>query len=72
MRSYIFFTSEGFCYDPNHKKIPNMQILGSGDGTDTLEAFKSFKENQSYLNEFAFKEIVALEYLGDFIRHLKL
>ncbi len=72
MKSYIFFTNEGFTQDSNHKDIPNMQILGAGDGIDILEAFKNFKHNQSYLSEFAFKEVIALEYVGDFIRHLEL
>lgn len=72
MRSFIFFTNEGFTQDPSHKEIPNMQILGSGDGNDILEAFKNFKHNQSYLFKFSFKEVIALEYIGDFIRHLEL
>lgn len=72
MKSFIFFTNDGFTQDPNHKEIPNMQILGYEDGLDVLQAFKVFKESQSYLSEFAFKEVIALEYIGDFIRHLEL
>jgi len=72
MKSFIFFTNEGFTQDPNHRDIPNMQILGHGDGKDIAEAFKSFKNNQSYLSEFSFKNIIALEYIGDMIRHLEL
>ena len=72
MRSFIFFTDEGFTQDPNHKEIPNMQILGTGNGDEILEAFKDFKDNQSYLAEFSFKNVVALEYIDDFIRHLEL
>lgn len=72
MKSFIFFTNEGFTQDPNHKEISNMQILGDGSGENILEAFKNFKHNQSYLSSFAFKEVTALEYTGDFIRHLEL
>lgn len=72
MKSFIFFTNEGFTQDPNHKEIPNMQILGSGEGDEILEAFKNFKQNQSYLSEFTFREVIALEYIGDMIRHLEL
>lgn len=72
MKSFIFFTSEGYTQDPNHKDISNMQILGDATGKDILEAFHNFKQNQPYLSEFAFKELVALEYIGDFIRHLEL
>lgn len=72
MKNFIFFTKEGYTYDPKNKKITNMQILGSSEGEDILEAFKNFKENQSYLSTFSFKEIIALEYVGDFILNLEL
>jgi len=72
MKSYIFFTDEGYTQDQNNKEIPNMQILGSAEGNDILEAFKHFKENQSYLAEFSFKNVIALEFVGDFIRNLEL
>ena len=72
MKNFIFITDEGFTYDPNEKEIENFQILGTGEGNDVLEAFKNFKINQSYLSEFAFKELIALEYVGDFIRNLEL
>ncbi|WP_375722912.1 hypothetical protein LXN10_10115 [Arcobacter sp. KX21116] len=72
MKSFLFFTKEGFTYDPNDKEIENLQILGTGEGKDILEAFKHFKINQSYLSDFAFKEVIALEYVGGFIRNLEL
>jgi len=72
MKSFIFFTNEGFTQDPNNKEISNMQILGTGNGNEILEAFKNFKHNQSYLAEFSFTEVIAVEYIGDFIRHLEL
>jgi phosphatidylinositol kinase/protein kinase (PI-3 family) len=72
MKTFIFITDEGFTTDPNKKEIENLQVLGTGEGKDILEAFKHFKTNQSYLKEFAFKEVIALEYVGDFIRNLEL
>lgn len=72
MKNFLFFTDEGFTYDPNEKIIENLQILGTGEGNDVLEAFKDFKTNQSYLKEFTFKEVIALEYVGNFIRNLEL
>lgn len=72
MKNFIFFTNEGFTQDPKHKDIANMQVLGDASGSNILEAFKAFKHNQSYLSEFAFKEVIALEYIGDLIRHLEL
>ena len=72
MRQYLFFTNEGYTYDPNNKQSNNMQILGDGRGEDILEAFKNFKHNQSYLSAYAYKEIIALEYVGEMILHLEL
>jgi hypothetical protein len=72
MKQFLFFTTEGFTFDPNHKELHNMQILGDGMGNDILEAFVSFKRNQSYLLEYGFKELIAVEYVGDMIRHLEL
>jgi len=72
MKSFIFFTNEGFTQDPNNKEISNMQILDTGNGNGILEAFKNFKHNQSHLSEFSFTEVIAVEYIGDFIRHLEL
>ena len=72
MKSFIFFTDEGYTFDPQNNEVSNMQLLGDGSGNDVMEAFKSFKHNQSYLSNTAFKEVIALEYVGDFIRHLEL
>lgn len=72
MKDFIFITDEGFTYDPNNKLIENMQLLGSAQGKDILEAFKNFKQAQSYLSEFAFKEVIAVEFVGDFIRNIEL
>jgi hypothetical protein len=73
MKEFIFFTTEGFTYDKNHKKITNMQILGSAEGEDILEAFKNFKISHSYLlTDFAFKDVIANEIVGGFIKNLQL
>ncbi|WP_044416654.1 hypothetical protein [Halarcobacter anaerophilus] len=72
MKSYLFFTKEGFTFDNNNKEIENMQILGMANGIDVLEAFRSFKINQPYLKDFAFKEVVAVQTVGDVIMNLEL
>lgn len=72
MKNYLFFTDEGYTYDSHNKEIPNMQILGCAEGIDILEAFQNFKENESYLSKFSFKNVIALEFVGDFIRNLEL
>lgn len=68
MKQYLFFATEGFMFDPYHKEISNMQILGD----DVVEAFGNFKCDQSYIQEFGFKEAMAVQYIGDMIRHLEL
>ncbi|MDY0122956.1 hypothetical protein [Sulfurimonas sp.] len=72
MKNFIFFTTDGFTFDPNNKPINNMQILGSEEGEDILEAFKNFKVSHSYLKEYAFKDVTAIECVDDFIRNLEL
>ena len=71
-KNYLFFTSEGFTFDPNNKEIQNMQILGDATGKDILEAFKNFKINQPYLKNFSFKNVMAIQTIGDVIRNLEL
>ena len=71
-KTFLFFTSEGFTYDPNNKEIENMQILGDATGKDVLEAFKNFKMNQSYLRNFTFLNVMAIQTVGEVIRNLEL
>lgn len=71
-KNFLFFTSEGFTYDSNNKEIQNMQILGDATGKDIFEAFKNFKINQPYLKNFSFKNVMAIQTIGDVIRNLEL
>ena len=71
-KNFLFFTSEGFTFDGNNKKIENMQILGDGFGEDIFEAFKNFKNEQAYLKDFTFKNVMAIQTIGDVIRNLEL
>jgi len=50
-----------------------MQILGSAEGVDILEAFKNFKSTHSYLFvDYCFTSVTAIETIGGFIRNLEL
>jgi hypothetical protein len=71
-KNFLFFTKEGFTSDSKNKDIQNMQILGDATGKDILEAFKNFKINQPYLKNFSFKNIMAIQTVGDVIRNLEL
>ena len=72
MKNYLFLTKDGFTFDPNRSRIENMQVLGTGVGDDVVEAFNSFKYHQSYLKKYAFQNVMAVEYIGDFIMNLEL
>lgn len=72
MKNFIFFTKDGYTYDLDNKEIENLQILGTAEGIDILEAFKQFKISHSYLKRFNFKEVIALEYIDVFITNLEL
>lgn len=71
-KNFLFFTNDGFTFDGNNKRIENMQILGDGFGNDILEAFKNFKSEQAYLKDFTFKNVMAIQTIGDVIRNLEL
>ena len=71
-KNFLFFTRDGFTFDGNNKKIENMQILGDGFGEDIFEAFKNFKKEQAYLKDFTFKNVMAIQTIGDVIRNLEL
>jgi hypothetical protein len=72
IRRFIFFTHDGYTYDPKQKEIHNIQILGNEKGSDVYEAFSTFKKNNSYLQEYAFTEVTAIEVIGDFTKNLYL
>lgn len=65
MKNYIFITSEGYTFSPNNSDsepdIENCQVLGFVEASDSLEAFKKFKENNLYLNELGFNEVLCYE-----------
>ena len=72
MKNYIFYTQQGYTYDNKHDEANNMQILGHGEGECVLEAFKYFKEQQSYIHKQAFMNVIALQTIGDPILNLEL
>ena len=71
-KNFIFFTKDGFTLDIDNKEISNMQILGDGFGKDIFEAFKNFKIEHSYLKDFSFKNVMAIQTVGEVITNLEL
>ena len=72
MKNFIFFTTEGFTTDSQSNEIDNSQILGTGKGDSLEDAFDNFRTNHSYLKEYSFKALGAIEYVGEFITDLEL
>jgi len=72
MKTYLFYTSDGYTYDNLHNRANNIQILGHGEGLNIDEAFSHFKENQSYLSKQAFTNIIAVQTVGDAVLNLEL
>lgn len=72
MKSFIFYTSDGYTYDKNYHEANNMQLLGHGEGECILEAFECFKVHQSYIHKQAFTNVMALQTVGDAILNLEL
>lgn len=65
MKSYIFITAEGFTYQPNSEShepdIENCQVIGFAEGNSPEEAFKNLTEENHYLLETNFDEILCIE-----------
>ncbi len=72
MKNYLFLTQDGSTFDPSDNETNNIQLLGTGVGNDIKEAFNSFKYHQSYLAKQSYKNVMAVEYIGDFIMNLEL
>ncbi|MDX4060708.1 hypothetical protein Q6A89_09315 [Aliarcobacter skirrowii] len=72
MKHYIFYTHDGFTYDKSHKRTNNMQLFGSAKGKNLKEAFKTFKEEQSYLLKLDYDKVIAIQTVSNAIINLKL
>lgn len=72
MKSFLFYTSDGYTYDNKGYEANNMQILGHGEGNDVLEALAYLKQHQDYIKKQAFKNVMAIQTIGDSILNLEL
>jgi len=65
MKTYIFVTEEGITYQPNSRSpepdIENCQVIGFAKGENEDEAFKNLREENDYLLNTSFNEIICLE-----------
>ena len=72
MKNYLFYTQEGFTYDKSHQSTNNMQLFGSAKGRNIDEAFKNFKEEQSYLLQKNYDKVIAIQTVSSAIINLRL
>ena len=65
MKSFIFITNEGHTYQPDsvssEPDIENCQVVGFGSGENMDEAFKAMLEEEKYLLDTTFNEIIGIE-----------
>jgi len=65
MKSFIFITQEGLTYQPDSESpepdIENCQVIGFAEGQDENEAFQNLIEENEYLLETNFDEVICME-----------
>lgn len=65
IKDFIFITFEGATFQPNSESdindIENMQVIGFEKGFTVSEAFENLKQNQKYLKNTNFDEIIGIE-----------
>jgi len=71
-KSYLFFSKDGFTYDKSNRLTNNMQLFGSAKGRNIDEAFKNFKEEQSYLLQKNYDKVIAIQTVSSAIINLRL
>jgi len=65
MKTFIFITTEGDTKTPKGEEIENLQVLGVTKGSDKNEAFVNFINENNYLIDTDFNEIIAMELVDD-------
>lgn len=65
MRYFIFLTHEGLTKTPGNIDIDNLQVLGIASGESEKLAFENLLEENDYLIEANFNEVVAMELVNE-------
>lgn len=64
-RSFIFYTTEGFTFQPDSEndtpEIDNCQVLGWGRGDTAQEAYENFKKEKASLEKLKFDSVIGAE-----------
>ena len=70
MKTYIFYTPEGYTGSPNGENIENMQILGFAAGQNVSQALESLLNENDWIKENGFHKssILAKQLLDNELR----
>jgi hypothetical protein len=63
-RLFMFVTSDGFTYssaDEVYPDVNNFQVLGFGKGVNEEEAFRNFIQDNKWVLETHFREVISVE-----------
>ncbi|MBU2043676.1 MAG: hypothetical protein KJ619_00380 [Candidatus Omnitrophica bacterium] len=65
MKNYIFISAEGYTYQPGSESIQpdieNLQVIGFAKGNNSKNAFRKLVQENGYLAETSFDEIISYE-----------
>ena len=65
MKTYIFYTSEGYTQEPNNCDIENCQVISWGKGNTPEEAFENLKQENEYLEDTSFDDVICQELVSE-------
>ena len=67
MKTYIFYTMEGYTESPTNERVENIQLLGRGVGKNKADALEAFLIQNPWITESGFKreEIIAEQVLNE-------
>jgi hypothetical protein len=72
IKSFIFYTTDGFTEDNSCNKIENCQVLGWSKGKTAQQAFKNLIEENLYLKESDFEDIRCQELSNEKVYYFSL
>ena len=61
MKTYIFYTNEGYTQEPNNCDTENCQVINWGKGNTPEEAFENLKQENEYLEDVSFNDVICQE-----------
>jgi len=72
---FIFISNEGYTYQPNSNTdipdIENSQVIGFSSGKDEVEALNNLLEENKYIKETSFDQIISYQLSSDSERSKK-